>query len=170
MGALRHLQSEVAVHSKTRQCEQYHQGGESHDGAKDAGTASAVDERLPPNSSYLPCNAEKDRCRGDTLYSVDREIEKQSSRGYITPKVKAKSKAAAAPRATSSTPSSTASTWDLVQASPASPSQLAQEMQQHLTAEEKEQIMKIVQERRQQARAPREVTTDLAGAYESEMS
>ena len=76
MGALRHLQSEVAVHSKTRQREQYHQGGKSHDGAKDAGTASAVDERLPPDSSYLPCNAEKDRCRGDTSLlggSGDRE-------------------------------------------------------------------------------------------------
>ena len=64
------------------------------------------------------------------LRAIDKEISKQTSQGYVTPKAKAST------RLTPTRPmlSSTASTWEVVQSPPASPLRnLSEELNQHLT-------------------------------------
>ena len=111
-------------------------------------------------------------------HAIDKELMNQNAMGYVVggrPKAKASMTRATPPmEQVPTTPRSSTTQWDLIPTD--SPQRLANDLSEHLTAEEKDQLAQLMIERRQAASqaaaasVPIQEPADLTQAFEAEMS
>lgn len=111
-------------------------------------------------------------------HAIDKELMNQNVMGYVVggrPKPKASStRASTAVEPVPTTPRSTTTQWDVIPLD--SPQRLANDITEHLTMEEKEQLAQLMVERRQAASqaaaasVPVQEPGDLSQAFEDEMA
>ena len=111
-------------------------------------------------------------------HAIDKELMNQNAMGYVVggrPKAKASMTRATPPmEQVPTTPRSLTTQWDLIPTD--SPQRLANDLSEHLTAEEKDQLAQLMIERRQAASqaaaasVPIQEPADLTQAFEAEMS
>ena len=154
------------------QSQRQYEGGKQGNGRQNADRTSAFDAWSKAHGSNLPGHAEEDRCRGN-LDPHDRQGVHGAEPNGVHCGRPSKGKAFPTRASTTvepvQTPRSMAETnWDVI---PGSPPPL-NDLENHLTAEEKNQLVQLMIERRQAAAASTPVPepVNLTAAYEADMA
>lgn len=126
------VQSPTSLHSEEGKSEQLGQSGEPSHGGKDASGDEADDEGLQTYGRNLPGDAEEDRCRRG-LHACHRQGGVGSTQG----------------RACIPKGNYTHQSLDMVSSTSEQPLALTNDLENHLTAEEKEKLAQLIRQRKQ---------------------